>query len=29
MKNRIERAAAFIKQNLPESPKIGIILGSG
>lgn len=29
MKDRIERAAAFIKQNLPESPKIGLILGSG
>ncbi|MEC2307362.1 purine nucleoside phosphorylase I, inosine and guanosine-specific [Bacillus atrophaeus] len=29
MKQKIEQAAAFIKQHAPQSPKIGLILGSG
>ncbi|MCG8397718.1 purine nucleoside phosphorylase I, inosine and guanosine-specific [Bacillus atrophaeus] len=29
MKHKIEQAAAFIKQHAPQSPKIGLILGSG
>ncbi|WP_434704988.1 purine nucleoside phosphorylase I, inosine and guanosine-specific [Bacillus atrophaeus] len=29
MKQKIEQAAAFIKQQAPQSPKIGLILGSG
>ncbi|KXZ21515.1 purine-nucleoside phosphorylase [Bacillus nakamurai] len=29
MKQKIERAAAFIKENLKETPKVGLILGSG
>lgn len=29
MKQKIERAAAFIKEHVKETPKIGLILGSG
>jgi purine-nucleoside phosphorylase len=29
LKQKIEQAAAFIKQHAPQSPKIGLILGSG
>ena len=29
LKQKIERAAAFIKEHVKETPKIGLILGSG